>query len=124
MVSPPWVVLGDHDVSLPDLIFLADGRRDAVKPDRIVEAPDLVVEVSTLPTIGRDLGRKNWIYNRAGVREYWTVNLVEEDVAVRAHDETEYFRRAEFVREGVVRSTILPGFAVDVRQLFTRDPGE
>lgn len=123
MVSPPWVVLGEHDVTLPDLIVLADGRRDAVRPDRIVEAPDLVVEVSMLPTIGRDLGRKNWIYNRAGVREYWTVNLIEEDVAVRPHDEIEYFRRAEFIRDGVVRSTILPGFSVDVRKLFAGDSG-
>ena len=117
LVSPPWVVLSEHDVALPDLVFIAAGRPDIVTPDRIVGAPDLIVEISALPTIGRDLGRKSGIYQRAGVGEYWTVNLVQRDVAVRAFP-VEFGSQPPFVRDGTVRSSLLPDFAVDVTTLF------
>ena len=117
LVSPPWVVLSEHDVALPDLVFIAAGRSDIVMPDRIVGAPELIVEISALPTIGRDLGRKSWIYQRAGVREYWTVNLVQRDLAVRAFP-VEFGSQPPFERDGLVRSSLLPDFAVDVRTLF------
>ncbi len=122
LVSPPWVVLGEHDVALPDLVFISADRRDIVRTDRIVAAPDLVVEISMLPTIGRDLGRKNWIYRQAGVREYWTVNLVEPDVAVRAWPDG----RDPIIAngsDGLVRSTILPGFAIDTGELIAAGRG-
>ncbi len=123
IVSPPWVVLGEHDVALPDLVFVSAGRRDIVRPNRIMAAPDLVVEISMLPTIGRDLGRKNRIYRTAGVREYWTVNLVEPDVAVRAWpDGSEPIMASG--SDGMVRSTILPGFAIDSGELIASGRGE
>ncbi len=55
IVAPPWVDLAEHDVALPDLIVLSAERRNAIAADRIVVAANLVVEVSMLTTIGRDL---------------------------------------------------------------------
>ncbi len=120
IVAPPWVVLSEFDIALPDLVFISGGRAEIVAPGRIAGALDLVVEISMLPTIDRDLGRKNWIYRQAGVREYWTVNLAERDVAVRAFADTHDDRPVTFVRDGLLTSTILPVFAVDVKEHFAQ----
>lgn len=78
-------------------------------------APDLIAEVLSPNTRARDLNEKAALYARAGVREYWLVDPRTRAITVRAFEAgTELTVR----ESGVVRSTILPGFEVDVAALF------
>jgi len=86
-----------------------------VRPTLIDGAPDLIAEVHSPSTRARDLNEKADLYARAGVREYWLVDPLVRAITVRAFEAG----TDTTVREsGVVRSTILPGFEVDVAELF------
>jgi len=113
--SPPDVRLFQHDIVVPDIMFVSHARRGIVRRNMIDGAPDLIIEVLSPSTRGRDLTEKAALYAAAGVREYWLVDPRTRAITVRAFEAgTE-----TTVREsGVVRSIVLPGFEVDVAELF------
>ena len=58
----------------PDLIFVRKERLPLLKPTYFDGAPDLVVEVASPESLGRDRGEKFVEYERAGVEEYWLID--------------------------------------------------
>ena len=73
------VALDDESEPEPDLCVVAGSPRDylSAHPTR----PVLVVEVSE-STLGLDRHDKGSLYARAGVADYWIVNLVDDVVEV------------------------------------------
>jgi len=65
----------DEDVLQPDLVIVCDETKKA--PHGIVGAPDVVVEILSPSTASRDLTRKRWRYEAAGVPEYLIVDPEE-----------------------------------------------
>ena len=69
--APVDVYLGDAVVQ-PDLVVVCD---PAKKSERGIEgAPDLVVEILSPSTASKDVTRKWWLYEAAGVPEYLIVD--------------------------------------------------
>lgn len=76
VLSPVDVVLADHSVVQPDLVYLTAARRGLA--DAMIEgAPDLVVEVLSPGSARRDRVQKLNLYAGSGVTEYWLVDPVE-----------------------------------------------
>ena len=84
--GPGWIIEGQLPVSLddesepePDLTVVAGSPRDylASHPSR----PVLVVEVA-LSSLALDRGEKASLYARAGLEDYWIVNLVDHVLEV------------------------------------------
>ena len=70
--AAPLDVYLDQDVLEPDLVVVCD---PAKKSRRGIEgAPDLVVEILSPSTSAKDLTRKRWVYQAAGVPEYLIVD--------------------------------------------------
>ncbi|MGI4732169.1 MAG: Uma2 family endonuclease [Janthinobacterium lividum] len=65
------VALSEHDMPLPDIVLTREPRGAGPVPLRSVV---LVVEVSS-STLDRDLHDKVVIYARAGIAEYWVVDV-------------------------------------------------
>ena len=75
LTAPIDVVISDHSVVQPDLLYVSGGRRSIIQ-DRVVGVPDLIVEVISHGTARRDRGEKLRLYADAGVKEYWLVDPV------------------------------------------------
>jgi Uma2 family endonuclease len=112
--APFDVVLSEHDVVEPDILFVSTARGDIVTPLNVQGAPDLVVEI--LSSNRRyDKRVKYEMYERARVAAYWIVDPDDEFVEVYRHD------GRHFVRTNVgdtLTSPLLPGFDMNVRDLF------
>ena len=78
--------------------------------------PDLVVEILSPSNRRGDLDRKRHLYARAGVREYWPVDLRARDIAVLVRRSGRFEALPQ--QPGVVRSAVLPGFEVVLAELF------
>lgn len=84
--GPDWnidaqlpVALDEESEPEPDIAVVPGGPRDyiASHPSR----PELVVEVS-LASLALDRGEKASLYARAGIADYWIVNLVDNVLEV------------------------------------------
>jgi len=110
------VVLTPPDVLIPDLVFIGRDHLQIVGPTAIEGAPDLVVEVLSPSTRGRDLGAKLALYQQHGVREYWVADPVAHTLTIRVLEGDRYRIVAE--ENGVLGSTVIPGLVIDVARLF------
>jgi Uma2 family endonuclease len=85
LLAPIDVVLADHSVVQPDIVYLSAERRRLAR-ERVEGAPDLLVEVLSPGTARRDRGEKLSLYARAGVREYWIVDPQERQIEILANE--------------------------------------
>lgn len=114
LVSPMDCAFGD-DVLQPDVLWL-DTREPVERP--VAVTPALVVEVSSPSTRRHDLVRKRRVYERAGVAEYWFVDLDALRVERYALAAEGRYGPPELASEGIVRSAALPGFEVEVAEVL------
>jgi Uma2 family endonuclease len=66
----------------PDIVVVSRGRSGILADPWIRGAPDLVIEILSPTTAGRDRGVKRKLYERQGVEQYWIVDPVAEAVEV------------------------------------------
>lgn len=72
--APVDVVLTDHDIVEPDILFIRRDRLHIVGELRIEGAPDLIVEILSPSTRRRDVLVKPALYARCGVPHCWIVD--------------------------------------------------
>jgi Uma2 family endonuclease len=104
---------------VPDICFIAKGRRDLVRRAHLEGPPDLCVEIVSPDSQARDWREKYLEYEAAGVREYWVIDPTSQHVEVYAMDNPSpaeapqsprsAYRRLE-EKDGRLVSTVLPGF--------------
>lgn len=111
----------------PDICFWRKEVSDTFNDDMLFyPVPDLVVEVTSKSTAGRDRGIKFGSYEEAGVGEYWIVDPVEKRVdqfvgQTNAKRKNSLSLIAELNATDQISSKILEGFTVPVRAFF--EPG-
>ena len=76
------VLLGKHDVAVPDLLFVRTERVGMFTAANCQGAPDLLVEVLSPSGRKRDEVIKRDRYEQTGVAEYWVVDPEAETVKV------------------------------------------
>jgi Uma2 family endonuclease len=75
LASPADIRLGPRTLVQPDLFVFRKEPGHHVRDWRDVGVPVLAVEFLSPTTAARDRGAKRRIYQRAGVAEYWIVDL-------------------------------------------------
>jgi Uma2 family endonuclease len=113
----------------PDVVFVSEqsfetGRvREVPKasgePDRYIElegGPDLVVEIVSDSSVGKDTERLPPAYWRAGVLEYWLIDARGEDLVFQIHVRD----RAQFAPVGSDAEGFQPSQVLDRRFQLTR----
>ena len=117
-MAPLDVILAEHEVFQPDVLFVSNDRREIITQANIQGAPDLVVEILSPSTRRNDRGHKLNVYSRYGVREYWIVDPDAWLVEVLAAGDSGLALAATFSLEDVLVSPLLPGLAVELEQVF------
>ena len=118
LTSPIDVVLSPTDVVQPDIVFIAQRRRDIIGEAAIHGAPDLVVEVLSPGTAAIDRGRKMQAYARATVPEYWIVDPEAHVIEVYSLEGATY-RFAGRAEHGAWTPDSFPGLVINLETLWT-----
>ncbi|MBF0338633.1 MAG: Uma2 family endonuclease [Nitrospirae bacterium] len=116
--SPLDVILKEGEQRLqPDILFIRKGNM-GIFQDWVRGVPDMVCEIVSTGTYKRDTVTKKDIYERYRVPEYWIVipELYTIEVFTMEGDRYALFSCAE--GEGVVRSKVIDGLEVDIRDVF------
>jgi Uma2 family endonuclease len=100
----------------PDLAWVAPRRYAQTRP--LPEDVLLMIEVSDR-TLAKDLGVKSRLYARAGIREYWIVNIPRRCVEVRRSPLGSKFQDVTIHRPGEeIRPLAFPDIVLPVSRIF------
>lgn len=124
------------DVRLPDADEPDDSITTVVQPDLSVVcdtskldargcrgAPELVIEILSPSTAARDQLTKRALYERHGVREYWTVHPLDRIVTIYARNEAGSFAPAQlFEARERLASPSFAGLVIDWDAVFEDIP--
>lgn len=116
--APLDVVLDDHNVVEPDVLFIRTERLHIVTDDNVVGAPDLVVEVVSPRTAARDRGIKAHLYAQFGVGEYWILDPESETLVSYQLKDGVYFEYGPYLKNDTYNSPLFPTIPVDVACFF------
>lgn len=105
----------------PDVLFVATAHVDRLRPTYLDGPADLVVEIISPESEGRDRGKKYYEYQDNGVSEYWLLDPVREVVEFYQLDAQNHYQVIPLDAGGVYHSRVLPGFWLDVAWLW-QDP--
>jgi Uma2 family endonuclease len=106
-----------YTVVQPDICVICDPSK---LDDRgCIGAPDLIVEVLSPNTVKRDLNDKFYLYETAGVREYWVI--YPEDKALNVfilQENGKYGKTIVYAKKGKAPVHIFKGLEIDLEKLF------
>lgn len=106
--APVDVQLDELNVFQPDLLWIAEGNeRCAVTEQRVIGAPDLVVEIVSKGTERRDRVQKFQLYEKHGVREYWIIDLKLKSIQVWSLQGSEFVSAGSFTIDETFESPVL-----------------
>ena len=119
--APFDVIFTMFDVVEPDLLYMSNERAARVLTDANVKgAPELVVEIGSEGTRGRDETIKRRLYERSGVSEYWVVDPEIDVVRVYRRGTAGFQRPIELTAEDndVLTTPLLPGLSPPLARVF------
>ena len=116
--APTDVVFSDTEVVQPDLIFVSNERSHILTENNIRGAPDLIIEILSPSTAGRDRTFKRTLYERHGVKEYWMVDPSARNITILLLGESGYELAGIYGEGQTLTSTTLSGFSLDLDDIF------
>jgi Uma2 family endonuclease len=128
LTAPIDVFFPGADPVQPDLLVLLPGGRAHIGANGVIGPPDLVLEVLSPSTRAHDGLTKRALYGRAGVREYWLADPLDQTLEVLALVGDSLHRAGFFAGDDRVRSAVLPAVEFPAAALFAgladldRDP--
>jgi Uma2 family endonuclease len=118
---PVDVLLSEHDVVVPDLLYVRRERQSILEERFVRGAPDLAVEVLSPSTRRIDLHVKRLAYRKFGFGEYWIVDPVAETVAA-FRGEGDWLEPAARMSRAAgpqtLTSPLFPGLVLTPDQIF------
>ena len=117
-VAPFDVLLGEHDIVEPDLIFVATANRTIVTEKHIRGAPDLLVEIVSSTRPDYDVRDKRAVYARCTVPWYWTVEPEHRRLTELRLVGGAYQLEAESVGETTFRPALFSGLSIPLSRLW------
>ena len=118
VISAPFQMKMEHGRE-PDVLFIAREHQDRLKDTYLDGPADLVVEVISPESAGRDRGDKFYEYERGGVTEYWLIDPLMQRVEFYQLEAGRY-RIIPVGSDRIYHSQVLPGFWLNVDWLWQK----
>ena len=83
-----------------------------------IGAPDIIVEILSPGNNSKEMKNKYEVYEYAGVKEYWVVSPQNQTFLVHTLQDGKFQLSPVKVPGDVVTSALLPGFSLDLTELF------
>lgn len=113
---------GEEDMSKtnewvkPDIIIVCD--KNKIHENRIVGAPDLIVEILSKSTAKLDKMIKFNRYQKAGVKEYWIIDPAHEIVDVYTLENERYTHSGVYTKDEIIKVNLFDDLSVDLKHIF------
>ena len=117
-IVPFDVQLTPAVVVQPDVMVILKQNLEKVTSNRVLGAPDLVVEVASPGTTTYDRHAKQIAYAQAGVPEYWIADPTARTVEVFLLEGATYNSVGIFEGKATLPSTIVPELTTQIEQFF------
>ncbi len=120
IIAPFDVVLSEHNVVQPDLMFISKEQRSILTDRNVQGPPDLVVEVLSEGNRKYDEEVKRKLYEQFGVKEYWIVDPELESIKVYYLEGDRFGFRDVFRKEqkSILDSKLLKAFSFPLTDIF------
>lgn len=119
--ATPGVILSEYSGVIPDLVYVSHERRaEIASGDRVMGAPDLVIEIISPGTENerRDRLVKRQLYSKHGVKEYWIVDFQNRTIEVYVLQGQMLQLQSTLTDEDELTSSELPGYRCKLETLF------
>lgn len=121
VLAAPGVMFSELSGVIPDLIFIGnERRREIAAGERVLGAPDLVVEIVSpgAENARRDRVAKRQLYGRYGVSEYWIVDPEQRVIEIYRSEDGSLDLVGSFQDYGKITSPLLPDFECEAASIF------
>lgn len=122
-IAPFEMRLSERSSREPDLLFVATENTGRLTPERLDGPADLVIEVISNDSVGRDRADKFYEYQEAKVPEYWLYDPrpTKERIDVYHLTADRVYQAVLADTDGRAHAAAVPGFWIDPRW-FQDDP--
>lgn len=110
LAGVPMFISPNQPAREPDLMILLTASLPRLKEKYLEGAADLALEIVSPSSVQMDRGAKFEEYEAAGVREYWIIDPLREEVLVYALNEKGHYQRIDADEKGRLNSAVLQGF--------------
>ena len=120
--APFDILLSDHDVVQPDVLYISDENRGILNEKNAQGAPDLLIEILSPSHPTYDYQLKLSLYQQSGVKEYWIIDPELEEIWIHRLQGERYGHAILLRNEGgtFLESPLLTGFSTELRHIFYR----
>lgn len=104
----------------PDVCIICDTSK--LDDKGCIGAPDLVIEILSPGNSKKEIKLKYEVYEEAGVKEYWIINPVEENVAVLTLNASGKFEGAKlYATDDIIYTHAVEGLAIHLSDIFSNE---
>jgi Uma2 family endonuclease len=116
--APFDVILDEHNVLQPDIIFFSNARASALTKAGATGAPDLAIEIISPGAEKRDRELKRKVFARSGVEELWLVLPDKKRIDIYRLAENPGRPRLTVSGSDEFESKLFPGLTIAAAEVF------
>jgi len=105
---------------LPDILFVSKERENIIEEKRLIDAPDLVIEILSPNDRPSEIMQRLSNYEQIGVKEFWIIDQPHKQVRAYLLDESTKFFATLEIKDSVLRSKVIKGFWLKVDWLWQK----
>jgi len=106
----------EKTIVIPDISVICDKR--GFTEQKYIGVPELIIEIISPSNQSHDLIFKTNLYQKFGVKEYWIINPILDNIMVYAVGEDHQYRLIENEKQGVIKSKVVSGFEVEIESIL------